>query len=124
MVDIVVLPMGLQTPSAPSVLSLTPQLETLSNVWLQASTSVVIRLWHSLSGDSYQISAPVSKHSLASAIVSGFGVCIWDGSPGGTVSGWPFLQFLLHTLSLYNQKKKRKSRTKAVVEETKIRNVR
>ena len=45
--------------------------------------------------------APVSKHFLASAIVSGFGVCMWDGSPGGAVSGWPFLQSLLHALSLY-----------------------
>jgi hypothetical protein len=27
--------------------------------------------------------APVSKHFLASTIVSGFGVCIWDGFPGG-----------------------------------------
>jgi hypothetical protein len=38
---------------------------------------------------------------LASTIVSGFGDCIWDGSPGGTVSRWPFLQSLLHTLSPY-----------------------
>jgi hypothetical protein len=29
---------------------------------------------------------PVSKHLLASTIVSGFGKCIWDGSPGGTIS--------------------------------------
>jgi hypothetical protein len=28
----------------------------------------------------YQV--PVSKHLLASTIVSGFGDCIWDGSPG------------------------------------------
>jgi len=27
--------------------------------------------------------------------------CIWDGSPSGAVSGWPFLQSLLHSLSLY-----------------------
>ena len=33
-------------------------------------------------------------------IVSVFGDCIWDGSPGGAVSGWSFLQSLLHTLSL------------------------
>ena len=33
--------------------------------------------------------------------MSGFGGCIWDGSLGGAVSGWPFLQSLLHTLSLY-----------------------
>jgi len=35
--------------------------------------------------------APVSKHFFASAIVPGFGGCIWDGSLAGTVSGWPFL---------------------------------
>jgi hypothetical protein len=45
--------------------------------------------------------APFSKHFLASEIVSGFGNCIWDKSPGGTVSGWPFLQSLLYTLSPY-----------------------
>ena len=27
------------------------------------------------------------KYFLASTIVSGFGDCIWDGSPGGVVSG-------------------------------------
>jgi hypothetical protein len=32
--------------------------------------------------------APVSKPFLASTIVPGFGDCVWDGSPGGTVSGW------------------------------------
>ena len=45
--------------------------------------------------------APVSMHFLASTIVSGFGDCIWAGSPGGAVSEWPFLQSLLHTLSPY-----------------------
>ena len=41
MVDIVVLPMGLQTPSAPSVLSLTPPLGTPCSVqWLTASPKV------------------------------------------------------------------------------------
>jgi hypothetical protein len=44
LVDIVVLPMGLQTPSAPSVLALTspwdPQ--TQFDVWLHASTSVLV----------------------------------------------------------------------------------
>jgi len=38
--------------------------------------------------------APVSKHFLASAIV-----CRWNGSLGVAVSGWPFLQSLLHSLS-------------------------
>jgi hypothetical protein len=45
--------------------------------------------------------APVSKNFPASTIVSGFGDNIWDGSPGGTVDGWPFLQSLLHTLFPY-----------------------
>jgi hypothetical protein len=49
-VDIVVLPMGLQNPSAPSALSLIPPLGTLfSFQWLAVS----IHLWQSLSGDSY-----------------------------------------------------------------------
>ena len=45
--------------------------------------------------------APVSKHALASAILSEFGVCMWNGSPGEAVSGQPFLQYLLHSLFLY-----------------------
>ena len=32
--------------------------------------------------------------------MSEFGVCMWDGSLGGMVSGWTFLRFLLHFLSL------------------------
>jgi hypothetical protein len=44
--------------------------------------------------------APVSKHMLVSTM-SGFGGCIWNGSTGGAVSRWPFLQTLFHTLSLY-----------------------
>jgi hypothetical protein len=66
LVDIIVLSMELQTPSAPSVLSLTPPLgphEQL-NGWLQASTSVFVRLWQRLSGDSYirLLSACTSWH--------------------------------------------------------------
>jgi hypothetical protein len=41
--------------------------------------------------------SPESKHFLAYAIVSGFGDCIRDGE----ISGWPFLQSLLYTLSTY-----------------------
>jgi hypothetical protein len=43
-----------------------------------------------------------SCQQAASTIVSGFDDSIWDGSPGGAVSGWPFLQSLLHTLYLYS----------------------
>ena len=66
LVDIVVLPMGLQTPSASSVLS---QLlhcgpNAQFNGWLKASTSVLVRLWHSLSGDNHTrlLSVSTSGH--------------------------------------------------------------
>ena len=102
MVDIVVLPRGLQTPSAPSVLSLTPPLGSPCSVpWLAVSIRICVgqALAEPLRRQPYQ--APVSKFSLASAVVSGFGKSIWDGFTGGAVSGWPFLQSLLHTFSLY-----------------------
>jgi hypothetical protein len=88
LVDIVVLPVGLQTPSAPSVLSLTPLSGILCSVqWLAASIHICIgkALAEPLRRQLYQ--APVSKHFLASTIVSAFGDCIWDGSPGGAVPG-------------------------------------
>jgi hypothetical protein len=44
--------------------------------------------------------APVSKHLLTSTVVSRFGDCMWDGSPGGAVSGWSFLQSVLHFVSV------------------------
>ena len=84
MVHIVVLSMRLQTLSAPWVLSLTPPLGTQCLVqWLAASICLCIcqALAEPLRGLIYQ--SPVSKHLLASKIVSEFGNCIWDGSPGG-----------------------------------------
>ena len=74
MVDIVVLPMGLQTPSIPSVPSLTPLLGTLYSVqWLVANIhlSICKALKDPLRRQPYQ--APFSMHFLASTIVSGFG---------------------------------------------------
>ena len=74
LVDIVVLTMGLQTPSVHSVLSLTPPLETRCSIqWLSASILLCIfqALKEFLMRQLYQ--APVSKHFLASTIVSGFG---------------------------------------------------
>jgi hypothetical protein len=97
----VVSPMGLQTPSAAWVLSLAPSLGTLCSVqWTTENIHFCICqiLAQPLKRELYQV--PVSKHVLAFTIVSGFGDCIWDGTPGGTVSGWSFLQSLLHTLSL------------------------
>jgi hypothetical protein len=87
-----ILPMGLQLLSAPSVLSLIPPLGSPCSVlWLAVSNHICIAqvLVEPLRRQTYQ--APVNKHFLASAIVSEFGVCIWHGSPGGAVSGWPFL---------------------------------
>jgi hypothetical protein len=96
LVDIVVLPMGLQFPSAFSVLSLTPPLGSLGSVQrlivsicicigqvLAVSFCICIGqvLEEPLRGHLYQ--DPISKGFLASAIVSGFGVCRWDGSLGG-----------------------------------------
>jgi hypothetical protein len=56
--------------------------------WLASSICLCIcqALIEPLRRQLYQ--APVSQYFLASTIVSGFGVCIWDGSPGGAVSGW------------------------------------
>ena len=91
-----------KTPSSPSVLPLTPSLGSLCSVlWMAASLRICIGqdIAEPLSRQRYQ--APVSKYFLVYAIVSGFGVCKWDGSLGGAVSRLPFLQSLLHTLSLY-----------------------
>ena len=48
------------------------------------------------SGRAFQETAISDSHQqvqyvLASSIASRFGVCIWDASPGGAFSGWPFL---------------------------------
>jgi hypothetical protein len=98
----IVLPMGLQTPSTLSILSLTPLLGTPCSVqWLAAS--ICLCICKVLAGpfrrQPYQ--APSSMHFWASTIVSEFGDCIWDESPSGRVSGWPFLKSLLYTISPY-----------------------
>jgi len=79
-----------------------PPLGSPCSVWWLAATTLICiskAVAEPLRRHPYQ--APVSKHFLASATVTEFGGCIWDGSPGGAVSGWPFLQSLLHSLSLY-----------------------
>jgi hypothetical protein len=82
LVDIVVLPMGLQTPSAPPVLSLTPPLGTPCSVqWPAVSIHFGICqvLAEPLRRQLYQV--PVSKNFLAFTIVSEFGVCIRNEPP-------------------------------------------
>ena len=94
LVDTVVLPMGMHIPSPPSVLPLPLPLGSPGSVqWLAVSIHICIgqALAEPLRGQPYQ--APVSKHFLASTILSRFGNCIWDESPVGRVPGWPFLQF-------------------------------
>jgi hypothetical protein len=94
----IILTMGLKPIQAPSVLSLIAPLGTQCSVqWLAASTCLCIcqALAEPLRGQLHH--APVSKHHLASRMVSAFVDCIWNGSPGGAVSGWPFLQPLLQT---------------------------
>jgi hypothetical protein len=101
LIEIVVLPVGLQSPSAPSVFPLTLPLGSLCLVQL-LDVSIYICISQALAepprGQLYQ--APGSKYFLTSAIVSKFGICRWNGSLGGVVSGWPFLHSLLHSLSL------------------------
>jgi len=82
LIDIVLLPMGLQTPSTPSVLSLTPSLGSpFSSQCLAASIRIYIS-----KALAYPYQDPVSKHFLVSAIVTGFGARIWNGSQGVAVS--------------------------------------
>jgi hypothetical protein len=91
LVDITVLHMGLQIPSSPSVLSLIPPLGTPCSVqWLALSIwlcicQALVELSRPTRRQLYQ--APISKHFLASKIVSVFGDCIKYGSPGGAVCG-------------------------------------
>jgi hypothetical protein len=71
LVDIIMLPMGLQTSSAPSILSLTPLLGTPCSVqWLTMSIHLCICqvLAELLRRQLYQ--APASKHFLSSTMVS------------------------------------------------------
>ena len=41
------------------------------------------------------ISGSCQQALVGICLVSGFSGCLWDGSPGGAVSGWSFLQSLL-----------------------------
>ena len=76
--DIVVQPMRLPTLSAPTVLALTSPLGFPHSVqcWLCTSASVLVRLAELLRGQLNHV--PVSKHFLASSVVSGFDVSSWD----------------------------------------------
>ena len=105
MVDIVVLPMGLQTHSVPSVLFLTPSLGMLcSDQWMAVSIHFHIcpTLTEPLRRQLFL--ASVSKYFLASTIVSEFDDCIWNGSPSGTVSGLSFSLWSTHCVLISSYK--------------------
>jgi len=97
--------MVLQTPSAPSTLSLTPPMGTPFSVqWL--AVSICLCIHHALPDpvrrQLYQ--APVSLHFLASAILSWvWWLCVYGLDPqvGQALNGHSFLQSLLQTLSPY-----------------------
>jgi cytochrome bd-type quinol oxidase subunit 2 len=77
LVDIVVVPMGLQSPSAPPVL---PPLGTPCSIQCLVARicfCIYQALAEHLRRQLYQVL--VGMHFLALAIVSVFGVCIWDG---------------------------------------------
>jgi hypothetical protein len=89
------LPMVLKPPSASSVLPLTLPLEFQGSVqWFTVSVCICLRWVLAELHIGQLCQAPVCKHILASAVVSGFGVCAWDVSQGRNFIGWPFFQFL------------------------------
>jgi hypothetical protein len=94
LIHIVVHPMGLQTPSAPWVLSQALSLGILCSIqWMAMSIhfSICQELAEPLRRQPYQ------QELVESTTMSGFGDCIWDGSSGGALSGWSFFQYLFHT---------------------------
>ena len=89
LVDIV-LCLGLQSPSAPAVLLTLPLGSPSSVQWLAVSICICLSqmLAEPLRGQLYQ--APLSKHFLASEIVSGFGVQMgWIPKWGGLWMAFP-----------------------------------
>jgi hypothetical protein len=93
LVHIGVPPIGLQTPSAPWVLSLAPSLGTDSVLCTIDNCEHPLMYFPGTSRDSQEIaiSGCCQQISLAYAIVYGFGSCLWDGCLGRAVSGWSCL---------------------------------
>jgi hypothetical protein len=101
LVDIDVLPMGLQAPSTPSILYLTPLLGTPCSVqWLAVNICLCIckTLTGLLRGQPYQ--APFSMHFLAFTIVSGLATVYGMNTQVGQSLGGLFFS-LCSTLYLH-----------------------
>jgi hypothetical protein len=89
LVDIAVLPIGLQSLTLPLGSSCSVQCLAVSMCICLSQV-----LGDPPRGQSFQ--APVCKHIKASGKASGFGICTCDGSKGRAVSEWLGLQSLLH----------------------------
>ena len=100
LVDIV-LPIWLQPSSSSSLLAL-PLGSTGLVQWLAVSICICTGqvLVEPLREQPYQV--PNSKCFFASAIVSWFGVCRWDGSLGGEVSGRPGIERLCILCTIFH----------------------
>jgi hypothetical protein len=92
----------LQTPSAPSVFPLIPPLGSLCSVQLLAA-SIWCQYLSGYGRDSLETAiAGCCQQALLGISNSGWVWCLYMGrSPDGAVSGWSFLQSLLHTLTPY-----------------------
>jgi hypothetical protein len=102
LVDIAVLPTGLQTPSTPLVLSLTPPLGTPSLSPIVGCEHLPLYLSRSRrASQETAISGSFSKYFLVYTIVSRFGYCILGWTPKWVISGWSSLQSVLYTWSPY-----------------------
>ena len=91
-----------KAPSAPSVLPLTPPLGSLCSIWWLGCEHS--HLYWSEYGKASQETA-ISGSCQQTLLGISNSVWIWclhrDGSPCGSVSGWPFLQSLFHSSSLH-----------------------
>ena len=96
LLDIVVLPMGLQSPSAASFLPLTLPLGSPGSVqWLTVSICICI---DQVLAEPLGTAVPGSCQQTLLGISNSvwFDVCVWVVSLGGVVSEWPFIPSLLH----------------------------
>ena len=101
MVFLVVLPMGLQTPSAPSILPVTPPFWSPCSVqWLVVNIHICIGQDQAQSLRRQLYQDPVSKHFLALAVVSGFGVCMLDEYLSGQSLNGLSAPLLVHVFPL------------------------
>ena len=101
MVDIVVLFMGLQIPSTPSVLFLTPPFgDPVLSPMVGCEQPRLYLPGYGRASQDTAISASCQEALLGIPNIVWFGDYIWDGSPGGAVSGWPFFQSL-HSVSIF-----------------------